>query len=80
MEDNKIVTITDTGKSLRESVDELSRALMEVCKNEESNPINLGIMMEEYIEMAEAMNTKAEKKSNGFLEGRKMNKILGKRK
>ncbi|MFJ3388828.1 hypothetical protein [Lysinibacillus sp. NPDC086135] len=74
--------IIDTGRSLRESLDMLSRTLIEVHKNDDTNPINLGITMEEYIEMTEAMNSKSKskKKSNGFLEGKKMNKILGKRK
>ncbi|MBG9689451.1 hypothetical protein ABD91_00725 [Lysinibacillus sphaericus] len=74
------IAIVDADKSLKESVDKLSRALMELYKNEDTNPINLGITMEEFVEMNEAMNTKSEKKSSGFLEGKKMNKILGKRK
>lgn len=73
------ITIVGTGKSLRLSVDELSKARMEVYKNEDTNPINLGITMEEYIRITEVMNTKSEKKSNGFLEGKKMSKILKKR-
>jgi len=60
------------------SVDKLARSLMEVYKNEDTNPINLGIPIEEYIEMNEVMNVKSEKKSNGFLEGKKMSKILKK--
>lgn len=70
--------IVGLGKST--SVDRLAISLMEVYKNEDTNPINLGIPIEEYIEMNETMNVKAEKKSNRFLEGKKMNKMLGKRK
>jgi len=66
------ITIVGTGKSLRLSVDELSRALMELYKNEDTNPINLGFTIEEYNEMNEVMRTKSEKKSNGFLEGKKI--------
>ncbi|MCL1700788.1 hypothetical protein [Lysinibacillus sp. Bpr_S20] len=80
MEEDKFAATSGTSKSLKESLNELSRALMEVYKNEETNPINLGFTMEEYIEMTEVMNTKTEKKSNGFLEGKKTNMILGKRK
>lgn len=68
------------GEKCFTSVDNLARALIEIYKNEDINPINLGITTEEYIRMNEALNTKSENKSNGFLEGKKMNNILGKRK
>lgn len=71
------IRIIGTGNS---HVDDLARALMEVYKNEDTNPINLGITMEEYIRMNEITESNSKKKSNGFLEGKKMNNILGKRK
>jgi|GEM_PF-6047160 len=80
MEDNKITAITGIGKSHAEYVGDLTRAMLEVYKNEDTNPINLGITVEEFNEMNEVMEMKPKKKSNGFLEGKKMNKILGKRK
>ena len=72
------LAITGIGKSRVKYVDELTRALMNSCKDEGINPINLGVSIEEYITMNEAMKSKSKKKSNGFLEGKKMNKILKK--
>lgn len=80
MEETKFDVTSGTGKSLKESVDELSRVLMEIYINEDINPINLGFTIEEYNRMNEVMRPKSGKKSDGFLEGKKMNTILGKRK
>lgn len=76
---NKSMIIGGVGAKCFTSVGELAKSLMEACKDEKTNPINLGITVEEYNRMSEVMTSKSEKKTNGFLEGKKMNRILGKR-
>lgn len=74
------IAIIGGGNSHTHLISELAKGLCKVCENEETNPINLGISVEEYVRINEVMNSNQKKKSNGFLEGEKMNKILGKRK
>lgn len=79
MEENKKVMITGIGTNHGTYIGELAKSLMEAYKDERNNPINLGITIEEFTKMNEEV-LKSEKKSNGFLEGKNMNKILKKRK
>jgi len=79
-ETNKSMITGGIGAKCFTCVDNLAKALMEVYRYEDTNPINLGITIEEYNDMKEVMEMKPKKKNNGFLEDKKMNKILGKRK
>ncbi len=75
---NKIVdlNIYRMAKMLSEidvNCDELSKALYEVASNPETNPINLGVSIGEFPLLDGSHNAK----TNGFLKGKKMGKILG---